>query len=206
MPALFRRALKDFELSGRLIPKVVPCQRWTYWSLWLQDVACCVLLTNIYYSRCFQGIYGTLMKTLGFMQGWRVYIHTGSSVQLYNRDSFQPEGWLQPSQERSSSPTSAGSNGTVSEGREASGADSETCREQSSSAGTACPKHSLPFGLGPRMCLGRHIVKAALTILVAELVSRHEWHMEDPAEQWSVFPTVRPKQGLQVRDFSRLQN
>ena len=24
MPALFRRALKDFELSGRLIPKVKP--------------------------------------------------------------------------------------------------------------------------------------------------------------------------------------
>lgn len=55
------------------------------------------------------------------------------------------------------------------------------------------------------MCLGRFIVKAALIHLVAELVSRHEWRMADPAEQWSIFPTVRPKQGLHVRDFSRLQ-
>ena len=65
-----------------------------------------------------------------------------------------------------------------------------------------CPEHSLPFGLGPRMCLGRHIVKAALVLLVAELVSKHEWQMGDPAEQWSVFPTVRPKGGLQVQKFT----
>lgn len=147
------------------------------------------------------------MKPLGAMQGWSVYIHTGSSVQLYNRDSFHPERWLERSRERSSpvKRSSAGSTGIVKGGREASGADNETYMEQSPSAGTACPEHSLPFGLGPRMCLGRFIVKAALIHLVAELVSRHEWRMADPAEQWSIFPTVRPKQGLHVRDFSRLQ-
>ena len=73
-----------------------------------------------------------------------------------------------------------------------------------SSAQSGCPEHSLPFGLGPRMCLGRHIVKAALAVLVAELVSKHDWHMGDPAEQWSVFPTVRPKEGLRVSSFAEL--
>lgn len=61
----------------------------------------------------------------------------------------------------------------------------------------------LPFGLGPRMCLGRHLVKAALTVLVIVLARDYSWQMEDPEEQWSVFPTVQPKQGLEVTSFRK---
>ena len=68
---------------------------------------------------------------------------------------------------------------------------------------SACPEHSLPFGLGPRMCLGRHLVEAALALLVTKLASSYQWSMADPAEEWSVFPTVRPKHGLMVQNFQR---
>ena len=68
---------------------------------------------------------------------------------------------------------------------------------------SACPEHSLPFGLGPRMCLGRHLVEAALALLATKLASSYEWQMAHPAEEWSVFPTVRPKHGLMVQSFRR---
>ncbi len=93
----------------------------------------------------------------------------------------------------------------MSEGSSAAGRDLvEAAQPAAGSARSSCPEHSLPFGLGSRMCLGRHIVKAALILLVAELVSKYDWQIGDPAEQWLVFPTVRPKEGLQVRNFTQL--
>ena len=73
-----------------------------------------------------------------------------------------------------------------------------TSRQQST-----CPEHSLPFGLGPRMCLGRHLVEAALALLVARLASSYEWQLADPAEEWSVFPTVRPKEWTHGAEFQK---
>ena len=65
-------------------------------------------------------------------------------------------------------------------------------------------EYSLPFGLGPRMCLGQHLVEAALRMLLCTLVQQYTWDLQDEQEQWSVFPTVRPKGGLQVEEFKRV--
>lgn len=120
------------------------------------------------------------------MQGWNVYVHTGVSTQQYNKDSFMPERWLAGAAFSAASP---------------SGQDRE--------AGRSCPAAStfmLPFGLGPRMCLGRHLMKAALKLLVVMLVKDYSWDLANPDEQWSVFPTVRPRAGLLVRSFSQRQS
>ena len=144
------------------------------------------------------------------VQGWTVYIHTGASVQRYNRDSFQPERWLkQDTDSTSSSATppargmmAAGSNGHEAvSGRKAESGEMRSDLLPESRQHSACPEHSLPFGLGPRMCLGRHLVEAALALLVTRLASNYEWQVADSAEKWSVFPTVRPKRGLMVQDF-----
>ena len=149
----------------------------------------------------------------GAVQGWSVYIHTGASAQKYNQDSFQPQRWLAQGNVRSKgSPASAQEHATSSTGQDrgtegSSAAERDAAAPVQAAAGLAqsgCPEHSLPFGLGPRMCLGRHIVKAALIMLVTELVSKHEWQMGDPHEQWSVFPAVRPKGGLFVCNFTEL--
>ncbi|CAL8466560.1 g6096 [Coccomyxa elongata] len=131
VPALFRRALQDFEVAGYLVPK-----------------------------------------------GWNLYVHTGSSTQKYNKDSFQPERWLQ------------GSAAAVSMG-------------EAQSSCPAAAEYMLPFGLGPRMCLGRHLVKAALKVLAIVLVRDYSWQLLEPDEEWSVFPVVQPKQGLAVIGFQQ---
>jgi cytochrome P450 len=112
------------------------------------------------------------------VQGWNVYVHTGASTQQYNRDSFMPERWLQ------------GGGGAASGGGEAA-------------ARGSCPAAGfmLPFGLGPRACLGRHLMEAALKVFVIVLIREHSWALANPEERWSVFPTVRPKEGLLVQGF-----
>ena len=72
--------------------------------------------------------------------------------------------------------------------------------------GSGCPhrpEYSLPFGAGPRRCLGQHLVEAALRSLLL-LFQQYTWDLQDVPEQWSVFPTVRPKGGLQVKGFRKL--
>ena len=117
------------------------------------------------------------------MQGWNVYVHVGTGVQKYNNDNFAPERWLQQQ------PGSSGA-------REGTGAATEapgTCPHR--------PEYSLPFGLGPRRCLGVHLVEAALRVLLQDLVLKHTWQLQGASERWSVFPTVRPKNGMRVANF-----
>ena len=151
------------------------------------------------------------------MQGWSVYIHTGASAQKYNADSFQPQRWLEQSTGAHSSsskssapaaqelPASSDDHREVTEGSHVGQRDAAASEPAGAGpAKTGCPEHSLPFGLGPRMCLGRHLVKTALVMLVAELASQYQWQMGDPAEQWSIFPTVRPKGGLPVCGYTKM--
>lgn len=107
-----------------------------------------------------------------------MYVHTGASTQKYNKDSFRPERWLQ------------GSEAAVSLG-------------EAESSCPAAAEYMLPFGLGPRMCLGRHLVKAALKVLAIVLVRDYSWRLIDPDEEWSVFPVVQPKQGLAVSEYEK---
>ena len=146
------------------------------------------------------------------VQGWSIYVHTGASVQRYNRDSFQPERWLEPSTASSSSSaapparagTAAGSDGEAAvSGHRAESEMPGSAMSRTSRQHSACPEYSLPFGLGPRMCLGRHLVEAALALLVTKLASAYQWQMADAAEEWFVFPTVRPKHGLMVQIFKK---
>ena len=146
------------------------------------------------------------------VQGWSVYIHTGASVRRYNRDTFQPDRWLEQKSSSSSNSASppargvmaAGSGGEEAvSGRRAEGEEMRADSRATSRQQSTCPDHSLPFGLGPRMCLGRHLVEAALALLVARLAASYEWQLADPAEEWSVFPTVRPKHGLMVQSFRK---
>ena len=118
------------------------------------------------------------LRCVRLPQGWYVYVHTGASTQKYNKDSFQPERWLQGS----------GAAARVGE------------------AINKCPaaaEYMLPFGLGPRMCLGRHLVKAALKVLAVVLVRDYLWQLTHPDEEWSVFPVVQPKQGIAVSQFEQ---
>lgn len=117
-------------------------------------------------------------RSLHLLQGWNVYVHTGASTQKYNKDSFQPERWLQ------------GSAAAASMG-------------EAQSSCPAAAEYMIPFGLGPRMCLGRHLVKAALKVLATVLVRDYSWQLLEPDEEWSVFPVVQPKQGLAVTDFQQ---
>ena len=71
-------------------------------------------------------------------------------------------------------------------------------QEQRGAGACQHAEHSLPFGLGPRMCLGRYLVEASLKVLAVELARACTWQLQDEQERWSVFPTVRPQSGLPV--------
>ncbi len=184
VPALFRRALVDIQLGGRLIPQVPILARMHVaphaLRMRLRRLAACMDLPQEIgdcTDRC----------ALVRMQGWNVYVHVGAGVQKYNRDEFAPERWLQQQQ-----PEASGAREGENSATEALGA----CPHR--------PEYSLPFGLGPRTCLGQHLVEAALRGLLQELVLKHTWQLQDDREQWSVFPTVKPKGGLQVVGFKVL--
>ena len=165
VPALFRRALVDINLDGRLIPQVM-----------MQSS--CLDLDFPFQCLALRLVWQWMVRLC--MQGWNVYVHTGAATQKYNKDAFEPERWLQ------------GRPGEQNTGAAPAGA----CQHA---------EHSLPFGLGPRMCLGRYFVEASLKVLALELVRRRcTWQLQDEQEQWSVFPTVRPQGGLPVTSFRLL--
>lgn len=58
-----------------------------------------------------------------------------------------------------------------------------------------------PFGFGGRACVGRHLMMAQLTVLVALLVRHYRWSVggggaRGGVEPWVVVPAPRPKEGL----------
>ena len=66
--------------------------------------------------------------------------------------------------------------------------------------GTAARADYLPFGLGPRLCIGRDFALVELTVLLAELLRGHRVSVSagsGPLER-DVFVTVRPRGGLRL--------
>jgi len=124
-------------------------------------------------------------------KGWRVWCHTGAGVLRYNRDEFDPSRWLAADASASGGGASGSSTGGSGGG------------EPSQPGGGACPfgaaaaEGGTPFGLGARACVGRPLMMAQLTALLALLVRRYTWQTAiGDAEPWSVVPAPRPKEGL----------
>eukprot|EP00877_Chromochloris_zofingiensis_P015165 jgi/Chrzof1/9902/Cz04g20070.t1 len=175
VPAMFRIALEDFELAGRLIPK-----------------------------------------------GWRVWCYTGDSVLSYNADEFNPERWLAQSSSGSSAVYDSNSEEAAAGGHaemDKCPARTNTLPHSSSSddghdsahqdayggnrtdstgtvpvASTAVSSEfSLPFGAGPRGCVGRSFMLLQLKVLLAVLVRQYRWSVADTREPWVLFPAPKPK-------------
>ncbi len=66
--------------------------------------------------------------------------------------------------------------------------------------GTAARADYLPFGLGPRLCIGRDFALVELTVLLAELLREHRVAVPEGAGtiEREVFVTVRPRGGLRL--------
>jgi len=58
----------------------------------------------------------------------------------------------------------------------------------------------IPFGGGPRKCLGEHFAMLEMELVIAELLRDYEWELVEGQELTvSFFPFPRPKSGLRVR-------
>jgi cytochrome P450 len=133
-------------------------------------------------------------------KGWRVFCHTGRGVLSYNRDTFDPSRWLGEQQ----APTESGGEGKAGEGAEEEGAPGG-CPFAAGGAPPGAGAGGSPFGAGPRACVGRPLVLAQLTALVALLARRYSWRTErGAAEPWDIVPAPRPSAGLGGFELTRL--
>jgi cytochrome P450 len=67
--------------------------------------------------------------------------------------------------------------------------------------GTNRPRGAyLPFGLGPRLCIGVHVAIIEALVVVASITRRFRLHVDDDGEvQPEVLATLRPRRGATVR-------
>ena len=62
----------------------------------------------------------------------------------------------------------------------------------------------IPFGGGPRKCLGEHFAVLEMQIVLALLLRGYEWELVAGQElEMLFFPFPRPKSGLRVRMTGR---
>jgi cytochrome P450 len=70
--------------------------------------------------------------------------------------------------------------------------------------GTSARADYLPFGLGPRLCIGRDMALLELLVLLSELLHGHAVTLPEGTEPpgRDAFTTVRPHGGLRLRFVS----
>jgi cytochrome P450 len=128
-------------------------------------------------------------------KGWRVFCHTGGGVLRYNADTWDPSRWLG---EGGGGGGDGGGGGCPMAAAAAAAAARDA---DADGAGGA------PFGAGARACVGRPLVMAQMTALLALLARRYTWRWDagaaGAAEPWAVVPAPRPRDGLAGFVFAR---
>ncbi|KAI3427118.1 hypothetical protein D9Q98_007055 [Chlorella vulgaris] len=57
----------------------------------------------------------------------------------------------------------------------------------------------IPFGGGPRLCLGWLMAMVEMKVLLAAIFRGHVLTLQEPNEPWMLFPLARPKHGMPAR-------
>lgn len=60
------------------------------------------------------------------------------------------------------------------------------------------PFSYVPFGGGPRMCLGKEFARLEILIFLHNLIKRYRWKLVNPNEQIAYDPMPTPVQGLPI--------
>ena len=64
----------------------------------------------------------------------------------------------------------------------------------------------LPFGAGPRMCIGNHFALMEMQLLLALLIRRYDFHLvSDQRVEMQPLITLKPKGGIRMRVKKRQQ-
>lgn len=61
------------------------------------------------------------------------------------------------------------------------------------------PNSYVPFGGGPRICMGNVYARAQILVFLHNIVKRFEWDLSTPDEKLVYDPMPTPSQGLPVR-------
>lgn len=61
------------------------------------------------------------------------------------------------------------------------------------------PYSYVPFGGGPRMCLGKEFARLEILIFLHNLVKKFRWDLANPGEKIIYDPIPTPVEGLPIR-------
>lgn len=61
------------------------------------------------------------------------------------------------------------------------------------------PFSYVPFGGGPRMCLGQEFARLEILVFMHNIVKRFKWELLIPNEKFQYDPMLEPSNGLPIR-------